>query len=322
MQEHAMKKRQCDLSVVVPVYNEVEVFDLFYKALTEVVSQMGISYEVIFVDDGSNDDTFKKIRDISEHDSHVTGVKFSRNFGHQMALFAGLSESNGAYLLMMDGDLQHPPELIPELWKYAQSGVDIVYTVRIPEENIGWFKKYSAKVFYAMFSYLTDVKLEENTADFRIISRKVCDEIIQMDERDLFLRGIFAWVGFPQKRVEYKANKRVKGESKYSFKKMFNLSISGITSFSTVPIRLSLLLCLFSLFVAFLYSAYALYSKFILEQAVQGWTSLLILMSLFFSGIFIILGIIGEYIAKIHIETKKRPRYIIEKIVRKQEEQP
>jgi glycosyltransferase involved in cell wall biosynthesis len=310
-----MKQLHCDLSVVVPVYNEVEVLDLFYQVLTEVICQMSISYEVILVDDGSRDGTFEKIRNISEHDPHVIGVKLSRNFGHQMALFAGLSHAHGDYVLMMDGDLQHPPELIPELWQYAQSGIDIVYTIRTPEENLGWFKKYSAKLFYTLFSYLTDVKLEENAADFRLISRKVCDEIVRMDERDLFLRGIFAWVGFSQQKVEYKANKRAKGESKYNLKKMFNLSVSGITSFSTVPLRLSLLLCGFSLGVAFLYSGYALYSKFILQQAVQGWTSLLILMSLFFSGIFIILGIIGEYIAKIHIETKKRPRYIVEKLV-------
>lgn len=313
-----MNETQCDLSVVVPIYNEVENIDIFYKMLTDVVSKLGISYEVIFVDDGSHDGTFEKVCQISEHDNHVTGVKLSRNFGHQMAIFAGLSESHGAYILMMDGDLQHPPELIPELWKHAVSGIDIVYTIRIAEKGVGWFKRYSARIFYSIFSYLTDVKLEQNTADFRIISRKICDEIIKMDERDLFLRGIFSWVGFTQKGVEYTAHERIRGESKYNFKKMFNLSISGITSFSTIPIRLSLLLCGFSLFIAVSYSMYALYVKLILKGAVQGWTSLLILLSLFFSGIFIILGIIGEYIAKIHIEVKKRPRYIIEQVVGKE----
>ncbi len=315
----AMKQTRYDLSIVVPMYNESKVIDLFYQKLTEAISTLEISYELIFVDDGSDDGTFDKITHIAAQDLHVLGVKLSRNFGHQMALFAGLSEAKGDYILMMDGDLQHPPELIPELWKHVTSGIDIVYTLRKTTDGFGWFKKFSANMFYKVFSYLTEVKLEPNTADFRIISRKVCDEIINMDERDLFLRGIFSWVGFTQKGIEYEANKRFKGESKYNFKKMFNLSISGITSFSTVPIRLSLLLCGFSLFVAISYSVYALYVKLILGEAVQGWTSLLILMSLFFSGIFIILGIIGEYIAKIHIETKKRPRYIIEKIVPNQE---
>lgn len=312
-----MDSTRCDLSIVVPVYNEVEVIDAFYNMLTEVISNMGISYEVLFVDDGSDDGTFEKVCQISEHDAHIAGVKLSRNFGHQMAVFAGLSESNGTYILMMDGDLQHPPELIPELWKHAVSGIDIVYTIRKAEKGTGWFKRYSARIFYSIFSYLTDVKLEQNTADFRIISRKVCNEIVKMDERDLFLRGIFSWVGFTQKGIEYTAHQRIKGESKYNIKKMLNLSISGITSFSTVPIRLSLLLCGFSLFVAVSYSVYAVYVKLLPGRTVPGWTSLLILMSLFFSGIFIILGIIGEYIAKIHIEVKKRPRYIIERVVGK-----
>lgn len=308
-----MHEAPCDLSIIVPVYNEIEVIELFYKELTKVISAMDINYEILFVDDGSLDGTFEKISQLSEHNDHINEIKFSRNFGHQMALFAGLSEAIGSYILMMDGDLQHPPELIPELWKHALAGYDIVFTVRKADESIGWFKKFSSKVFYKIFSYLTNVKLEKNTADFRLISRKVCDEIRKMDERDLFLRGIFSWVGFTQKKVEYTASERVGGTSKYNLKKMFNLSISGITSFSTVPIRISLLLCAFSLFVAFSYSVYALYVKFVLNEAVQGWTSLLILMSIFFSGLYIILGIIGEYIAKIHIETKKRPRYIIEK---------
>ncbi len=306
-----MHTEPCDLSIVVPVYNEYDVLDLFYQELTQVVKTMGIRYEILFVDDGSSDGTIEQIRKLADHDSHVNGIQLSRNFGHQMALFAGLSEAAGTYVLMMDGDLQHPPALLPKLWNHAQAGYDIVFTVRNADENIGWFKKLSSKAFYTVFSYLTDVKLKPNTADFRLISRKVCDEIRKMDERDLFLRGIFSWVGFTQKNVPYSAPERVKGTSKYNVKKMFNLSISGITSFSTVPIRLSLVLCAFSLFVAFLYSVYALYAKFVLHQVVQGWTSLLILMSIFFSGLYIILGIIGEYIAKIHIETKKRPRYIV-----------
>jgi glycosyltransferase involved in cell wall biosynthesis len=310
-----MKQLHCDLSVVVPVYNEGEVLDLFYQALTQVVSYMNISYEVIFVDDGSRDGTFEKIRSVADRDLHVIGIKFSRNFGKDMALLAGLAEAHGDYMLMIDGDLQHPPELIPELWKHAVAGSDMIYTIRHAEAGRGWFQKVSSNLFNRAFSYLADIALEPNITDFRLISRKVCQEIIKMDERDLFLRGMFSWVGFTQQRVEYTARQRPKGTSKYNFRKLLNLSVSGITSFSTVPIRLSLLLCLFSLGVAFLYSGYALYSKFILKQAVQGWTSLLILMSLFFSGIFIILGMIGEYIAKIHIETKKRPRYIVEKIV-------
>jgi len=302
------------LSIVVPVYNESDMIEAFHRKVTEVMTAMSLAYEIVFVDDGSSDDTVAKIEALARQDAHVSGVKFSRNFGKDMALLAGLSQARGEYMLMIDGDLQHPPDLIPELWRHAQTA-DIVYTVRTEDRGVGLFKKYSSKLFYRLFSYLADATLEQGTTDFKIISRKVRDAITSMDERDLFLRGMFSWIGFTSARVEFMPIARPQGGSKYNLQRLLNLSISGITSFSTVPIRLSLLLCAFSLCVAFLYSVYALYSKYILLQAVSGWTSLLILMSLFCSGIYIMLGIIGEYIAKIHIETKKRPRFIIDRII-------
>ncbi len=310
-----MTSTACELSIVVPVYNEVDVIEHFHQTVSDVIRTLGIPYEILFVDDGSEDGTFNRIQELAHQDSHVAALRFSRNFGHQSALFAGLSHASGAYILMMDGDLQHPPSLIPELWNWAQQEFDIVYTIRQSSEGIGWFKKLTSTLFYKIFSYLTDVELHPNTADFRIITRQVCDTITAMDERDVFLRGIFSWVGFRQKGLEYTAHERAQGSSKYTVRKMLNLSLSGITSFSTVPIRLSLVLCGFSLLVACSYSLYALYVKFFLNKAVQGWTSLLILIAIFCSGIFIMLGIIGEYVAKIHLETKKRPRYIIARTV-------
>ena len=305
----------CQLSIVVPVYNEADMIDAFHRKVTEVMAAMSLSHEIVFVDDGSSDETVAKIEALAQRDAHVCGVKFSRNFGKDMALLAGLSQANGDYMLMIDGDLQHPPDLIPDLWRHAQTA-DIVYTVRTEDRGVGLFKKYSSKLFYRLFSYLADAKLEQGTTDFKIISRKVRDAITAMDERDLFLRGMFSWIGFTSTRVEFMPIARPQGSSKYNLRRLLNLSISGITSFSTVPIRLSLLLCAFSLCVAFLYSVYALYSKYVLLQAVSGWTSLLILMSLFCSGIYVMLGIIGEYIAKIHIETKKRPHFIIDRVIR------
>ncbi len=302
------------LSIVVPVYNESDMIEAFHRKVTDVMTAMSLSYQIVFVDDGSSDDTVAKIEALARQDAHVSGVKFSRNFGKDMALLAGLSQATGEYMLMIDGDLQHPPDLIPELWQHAQTA-DIVYTVRTEDRGVGLFKKYSSKIFYRLFSYLADATLEQGTTDFKIISRKVRDTITAMDERDLFLRGMFSWIGFTSTRVEFMPIERPQGSSKYNLRRLLNLSISGITSFSTVPIRLSLLLCAFSLCVAFLYSVYALYSKYILLQAVSGWTSLLILLSLFCSGIYVMLGIIGEYIAKIHIETKKRPRFIIDRVI-------
>ncbi|MFC1809763.1 glycosyltransferase family 2 protein [Candidatus Omnitrophota bacterium] len=305
-----------ELSVIVPVYDEADVIDDFCVALTKVLSGMNVSYEVIFVDDGSSDGTFTRITDLSQKNKHISGIRFSRNFGHQMALFAGMCEAKGNYVLMMDGDMQHPSTMIPKLYDEIKQGHDMVCTVR-KDRDIGIFKKLTAKLFYSLFSYLAEVDLKHNAADFRIISRKVCDEITKIDERDLFLRGMFSWIGFDQKQLEYEAEKRSKGNSKYSLSKMVRFSLSGITGFSVVPIRLSLIFCICSLGLGVLYSVYALYIKLILREAIQGWTSLIILMSLFFSGVFVMLGIIGEYIAKIHMESKKRPRYIVtEKINR------
>lgn len=299
-----------ELSIVIPLYNEEAVLDALYARLKPVLESLGVRYEVILVDDGSVDGTYRWIRETARKDTAFLGIALSRNFGHQAALMAGLSEAKGNYVLMMDGDLQHPPELIPELLSHARAGIDIVYTVRI-DDGSDWFKRLSRKMFYQLFRMLSDTDLEENAADFRIISRRVCTEIVHIDERDLFLRGIIAWVGFSRKKVSFKANPRKLGKTKYSLKKMLGLFLSGITSFSVAPVRLSIILCWISLFISINAVVYAL-ASYLFFRTIEGWTSLLILMSFFFSFVFLILAILGEYIGKIHIETKKRPRYLIQ----------
>ncbi len=299
-----------ELSVVIPLYNEEEVLDSLYARLNPVLKSLGVSYEVILVDDGSRDGTYTWISETVRKDRAFAGIRLSRNFGHQTALLAGLTEARGHFVLMMDGDLQHPPEMIPELLKQARSGFDIVYTIRM-DDCSNPFKRLTRKIFYKLFHLLSDTDLEENTADFRIVSRRVCDEIIHLDERDLFLRGIVAWIGFPRKKIPYHVDKREKGTSKYTFKKMMSLFISGMTSFSVAPIRLSIILCWLSFFISFVAVLYAL-ASYLFFGTVGGWTSLLILMSFFFACVFLILAIMGEYIGKIHIEAKKRPRYFIQ----------
>jgi len=311
-----MKEEGCLLSVILPVFNEYEVIELFFKTLKLEIDKTGMRCEIIFVDDGSTDESFTEIKKIiNKYPCYsFKAIQFSRNFGHQMALFAGIKESEGDYIIMMDTDLQHPPYIIHELLRYALDGYDVVSTIREENPKVGFLKKITSKYFYMIFNFLTGLNME-NTADFRLISRKVCETLTAMDERDIFLRGIFIWIGFMQKAIYYKADERKYGKTKYNFRRMFSFAWSGITSFSIKPIRISLIMCAFSAIVAVLYISYALYVKFILKTAIQGWTSILILNSLFFLCVFIMLGIIGEYIGKIHIETKKRPMYIIKQVI-------
>ncbi|MEW6535554.1 MAG: glycosyltransferase family 2 protein [Candidatus Auribacterota bacterium] len=303
------RSTQYTVSIVVPMFNEADGIKHFYAVLKKELDRLKCVHEIIFVDDGSIDDSFEKVRQIAASDASVKGIQFSRNFGHQMALFAGLKMAAGDYIIMMDADLQHPPRLIPELIQHAQAGYDIVYTIRKDDET-GFLKKSTSSLFYAVFNFLSGLKIC-NTADFRLITRKVCDTITSLDERDIFLRGLFCWIGFRQTGIEYKPDKRKYGTTKYTFKKMLRFALIGITSFSIKPIRLSLFLCIAAIMIAVFYSGYALYVKLVLDSAIQGWTSILILNSLFFAGVFMLLGIIGEYIGKIHMETKKRPLYII-----------
>lgn len=303
------------LSIVIPMFNEEEVAASFYQRLQGAVAPLDLDYEIVFVDDGSGDATFEVLADLARRDARVRVIGLSRNFGHQAALLAGLEKASGDYIVMLDGDGQHPPELIPEMMAAARQGYDIVYTLRQGAQG-NPFKNLTGRLFYGLFSILSEVPLHPNSADFRLISRRVREVVVSLEERDLFLRGIFAWVGFPSKAIEYNVGPRMAGTSGYSLRRMLTLSGSGITSFSSAPIRIaSLALVGLALVAATGYSLYALYVKFILKVAVPGWTSLLILISAYFSGTFILLGIIGEYLARLHGEAKRRPHFIVSREV-------
>ncbi len=299
------------ISVVIPVYNEEENIS---KISTEVLTSMPEGYisEVLFINDGSSDNTLAVLKELSNSNERVKYISFSRNFGHQYALKAGLDHSTGDAVISMDGDLQHPPSLIPKLIERWESGVDIVGTTRIDHRNTGLFKKISSKLFYSFFRYISKLDLPKGAADFRLLDRKVVNVLKKFNESHLFIRGIIHWVGFKQEYISYTANERNAGKSKYSFLKMVRFSLAGLTSFSVRPLHLaSIVGGIFSL-LGFSYAVYALLVHFIFKETVVGWTSI-VASILFMGGLqLIVMGVFGEYLGKMFIESKSRPNYIID----------
>lgn len=297
-----------NLSVVIPAFNEEKNIVYIYQKLKDSLNDY--EYELIFVDDGSSDKTFQEINKISKADKNVKGLSFSRNFGHQIALLAGLKESENDYVVMMDCDGQHPPEIIPELLKKLDEGYDIVNTRRVSTKGVSFFKKLSSKLYYRFLNFLTDIEIEYSSSDYRVMTRQAVDAFLTMEEQNRFTRGMISWMGFKQDIVEYHAQERFAGSTKYTLKKMFRLGIDGITSFSAKPLQVSLFFGLIALLLGFFYGVYALVVYF-LGQAIPGWTSLLLTI-LFLGGIQLLgIGILGGYLAKIFNEIKGRPHYFI-----------
>lgn len=301
------------ISVVIPAYNEAGNIEVITQRISEQLAGSG-SYEIIFVDDGSTDTTLAEIKESSNNNDTVKFISFSRNFGHQKALKAGLDHADGDCVISMDADLQHPPEILGKLIEKWKEGYDVVYTIRKDLEYTGFLKKTTSRLFYKIINKISDVNIPIGTADFRLLDRKVVNELKKFNENWLFIRGIISWLGFNQTGIEYTVKDRQFGESKYSMKKMVSFALQGITSFSIVPLRASIILGLFLSFCAFLYTIYALLDKFYFKTTVPGWTSILISV-LFLGGIqLVFLGVIGEYLGKMFIETKHRPNYVIKEI--------
>ncbi len=298
------------ISVVIPAFNEAGNIKILSERICEQLIPFG-EYEIIFVDDGSQDATLEVIKELARTNNSIKFISFSRNFGHQKALKAGLDNSEGDCVISMDADLQHPPELISKLIEKWKQGYDIVYTVRKDLQSTSFFKKTTSKLFYKIINKISDVDIPMGAADFRLMDRKVVNEIKKFNENWLFLRGLVSWLGFKQAGIEYLVQNRQSGESKYSFSKMISFALQGITSFSIIPLRASIILGLLISFFSFIYTVYALLDKFYFKTTVPGWTSILISV-LFLGGVqLIFLGIIGEYLGKMFIETKNRPNYII-----------
>jgi len=300
------------ISIILPVLNEEGNIRPIYEKIRDVFSQIGYDYELLFIVDGDSTDRSEEfITNIILIDKNVRLVVFTRNFGHMTALIAGFNLCTGDAAITMDCDLQHPPDLIPELIRQWQDGYSIVNTIREDKNQRGIFKKYTSRYFYRIFSWLSEIPLESGSADFRLIDRTVIDKINQLEEHDIFLRGMIHWLGFNSTSVVYIPNNREYGYSKYNIGKLLRFGTSGITSFSIKPLKLVTLMGFVISMLTFIYLIFTLYSALFLKIEVSGWASLMICV-LFLGGIQLIsIGILGEYVGKIFIETKKRPRYVI-----------
>jgi dolichol-phosphate mannosyltransferase len=300
------------LSIVVAAFCEKDNLQKLYEELVASLMPLDITWELILVDDGSTEeDTWNEISSLHDQDARVKGVRFSRNFGHQYGLFAGLSSARGQAVITMDADLQHPPSAIPLLLREWNSGRKIVHTVRIDNVQTSWFKRTTSLAFYKLFSFLSGVDLSAGMSDFRLLDRRVVDELLQFREMGLFLRGLVHWVGYSSSKVPFQCQSRFAGTSKYNFRRMIRFAWTGITSFSTIPLRAGIIIGLLTSLVAFYQLGEALWLKFFTDRAVPGWASIIGLQSLLFGVLFILLGVLGEYMARILEEVRGRPRFII-----------
>ncbi|WP_037912931.1 glycosyltransferase family 2 protein [Sulfobacillus thermosulfidooxidans] len=301
-----------EISVVIPIYNEEDNLPLLIAKLQEVLSSLSKSWEIIFVDDGSHDQSYNLLCDYQKNNPNIRILKLSRNFGHQAALSAGLEASSGQAVITMDADLQHPPDLIPQMVKLWQQGYDVVQTIRQNDADIAGLKQYSSKIFYRLFNAFSEIDIFESGADFRLLSRRALCQLLKMPERNRFLRGMTQWIGFPHVALRYIAPPRKRGQSKYTFHKMIRLASDGLMSFSVAPLRIGLLFGLIAIFLALLEAGYVFVAKYVLHSVQRGWSSLMIVI-LFLGGVQLFsIGIIGEYIGKIYLEVKQRPLFIVE----------
>lgn len=299
------------LSIVVPAYNESGNLEKLASELEKNLADK--NYEVIFVNDGSRDNTLELLRTLNQRDPRLHYLSFSKNCGHQYALRAGLQYARGEAVVMMDADLQHPPALIPEMLKRWQAGDKVVYTLRQDMQSGASLKKqWTSRLFYWLLGILSDVKLEPGAADFRLIDRKVLNVINSMPEHSFFIRGVIPWLGFQSSAIEYQPGERHSGQTQYTLKKMMQLAILGLTSFSTKPLTFSIYVGFLMSIVAFLYALYAVTAHFFFSSVVAGWTSI-VASIMFVGGLqLVILGVIGHYIGHIFIEVKRRPSFIVE----------
>jgi dolichol-phosphate mannosyltransferase len=297
------------LSIVCPAYEEEQVLGAFHAALSNAIAALPAHFqiEIIYVDDGSGDRTFDVIRDLSANDARVRGLSLSRNFGHQAALSAGLANARGDAVVMLDTDMQHPPTLIPTLVERWRSGYDIVQTIRGDDSRLSWFKRVSSRFFYRAMGYFSDVEIRPAAADFRLMSRRALDALLQMGESHRFLRGMVRWLGFRVAEIPFEPQARQAGVSKYTLRKMLRLAFDGLYSFSRAPLRLAVTAgfaatCL-SLLVLLLYTW--------THGGGLPFTCLLMAVHLVLASLFAAIGVVGEYVWRIHEECKRRPLYVV-----------
>ncbi|RAV01788.1 glycosyltransferase family 2 protein [Paenibacillus sp. YN15] len=298
-------------SVVIPMYNEEEVIEGTYRRLKKVMSTAGEPYELLFVNDGSRDRCAEIIREYAFWDSNVRLLEFSRNFGHQVAITAGMDHAAGDAVILIDADLQDPPELILRMIAKWKEGYDVVYAQRLKRKGETWFKRATASAFYRVLRTCTDTPIPVDTGDFRLMDRRIVDEMKRLPEKNRFVRGLVSWVGFRQTAIEYEREERLAGETKYPFRKMMKLCLDGITSFSSKPLKLAGYAGALMSAAGFVYLVYILCLAVFTDSAVKGWTSLMGITLLLDGVILLMMGILGEYVGRIYDESKNRPLYIL-----------
>jgi dolichol-phosphate mannosyltransferase len=300
------------VSIVVPCYNEEAVLREFHRRLVSVLEDLEDTFEIVYADDGSRDLTSVVLREIQAGTSQVRVVSLSRNFGHQIAVTAGLEHARGDAVVIIDADLQDPPEVIPEMIARWRDGYDVVYGLRSERAGETRFKLWTAKAFYRLINRVSEIEIPLDVGDFRLLDRKVLDALLSMPERDRFLRGMVSWIGFKQGAVIYDRAPRRAGESKYAFMKMLRFAVDSVISFSFAPLRLAIWLGFLALIASFGGIIYALVIRLYTNDWVRGWASIFTAM-LFLGGVQLItLGIVGEYIGRIYAEVKRRPLYVVQ----------
>lgn len=316
-----MKSRDL-ISLVVPILNESKVIGEFYNRASRVLDSLDdMDYEIIFVDDGSCDDSYRQLSELASDDIHVRVVKLSRNFGHQVAITAGLDYARGDCIVVIDADLQDPPEVITDMVAKWREGYDVVYGERLDREGETYLKLLTARVFYRVLASMVRIEIPTNVGDFRLLGHRAAEQLMRMREKDRYVRGLVSWLGFKQTGVSYHRDKRYAGETKYPYRKMVKFALDGITSFSTVPLKLATWLGYAASLLAFLYLTTVFVQK-AMGITVPGFATIMVSI-LFLGGVQLIcLGIIGEYIGRIFNEVKPRPMYVVDECVNLAERPP
>lgn len=302
------------ISILVPIYNSVKFMNLLMDAIDNQKKLSNWNLEVILVDDGSRDNSFDKITELTINYPYIKGIKLSKNFGHQIAVKTALSHCTGEYIAIIDDDLQDPPSLLPVFFEFLDSGYDVAYGIRKKRKE-SFIKRFAYSSFYKILKGMSDIYIPIDSGDFCVMKKQVVDNMLKLQEQNPFLRGIRAWVGFKQIGVEYERAARIDGQSGYTLKKLLKIAIDGIFSFSTAPIRLITVLGIIGFSFAFIYSALTIYAHFIDGIETKGFATLVIIISFFSSLTLICLGIIGEYIVRIYDEVRQRPYVVIEKTI-------
>ena len=300
------------ISIIIPAYNEEESLPMLYERLNKLMNEVtNYEFEVLFVNDGSKDKTIQIIKELREKDDRICYVDFSRNFGKEIAMIAGLDYAKGDCVIFMDADLQDPPELIPELIKYWEEGYDDVYARRSSRKGETWLKKFTSKMYYKVLQSLTRVPIQKDTGDFRLLDKRCVNALKKLRESQRCSKSMFSWIGYNKKEVMYERDPRIAGSTKWNYRKLIDLAIDGITSFTTSPLRISTYLSIPTFFLLFIYFIYVIAKCIATSTFVQAYQAIILLI-LFFSGIQILLfGIIGEYLGRIFNETKNRPLYFV-----------